>query len=196
MTPTPHENRGRGPMSQFASGRARAERERTDQRDRAIRTVARQAHDRNEFTGLLSMLGLDDGQGGSPTLSQSLAGYVRQVATAIGVPVDAIGYEVSDTATAYLGLATRSPEHAGRDLMLVWDERLGWYVGVETHPDETPLVLCYLGGDAVPPTATVARFVTDAVAGHRADRLRPVLQPTDRTTLARQMSNQTTLPGT
>jgi hypothetical protein len=188
----PDEDRGRGPMSQFASARARAERERTDQRNRAIRTVAGQAHDRDEFTGLLSMLGLDDGQGGLPTLSQSLAGYVRQVATAIGVPVDAIGYEVSDTATAYLGLATGSPAHTGRDLMLVWDERLGWYVGVETHPDEPPLVVGYLGGDAVPPAATVARFVAEAVAGHRTDRLRPVLPQTDRTTLARQMSSRTT----
>ena len=180
-------------MSQFAKSRVRAQRELTDHRNRALRTVARQARDRDEFTGLLSMLGLDDGQGGSPALSNSLAQYVRQVAIAIGVPVDAVGYEVSDTATAYLGLTERLPEHAGRDLMLGWDERLGWYVGVENHPDEAHLVLCYLGGDAVPPPAAVARFVADALAGRRTDRLRPVLPSSDRSTLARLMANRTTL---
>ncbi|HEY7592204.1 MAG TPA: DUF6292 family protein [Actinophytocola sp.] len=189
MTPTPHDDCG--PMSQFAKSRARAQRERTEQRNRAVRTVAGHARDRNEFTGLLSMLGLDDGRGGSPTLSRSLAAYVQRVAAAVGVPVDAVGYEVSDTATAYLGLTDRLPEHAGRDLMLVWDERLGWYIGVETRPDETPLVLGYLAGETVPPPATVAQFVSEAVAGRRIERLRPVVPPADRITLARRMAAQT-----
>jgi hypothetical protein len=184
---------GGPPMSQFAKSRARAQRERTDHRNRAIRTVAGQARDRDEFTGLLSMLGLDNGEGGAPALSQALADYVRQVAAAIGVPGDAVGYEVSDTATAYLGLAQRSPQYSTRDLMLVWDERLGWYVGVETLPDETPLVLSYLGGDAVPSPVTVARFVAEVVGGRRADRLRPVLPRVDRITLAGRMAaNRTT----
>jgi hypothetical protein len=192
MTPTQHDDSQPRPMSEFAKSRARAQRERTDQRDRAVRTVARQARDRDEFTGLLSMLGLDDGRGGSPALSQSLAGYVRQVAAAIGVPAEAVGYEVSDTATAYLGLAERSPEHPARDLMLAWDERLGWYIGVETHPDETQLVLCYLGGDAVPAPTAVARFVTETLAGGRTDRLRPVLPAIDRIMLAKQMAARAT----
>jgi hypothetical protein len=192
MTPTSQDDTDRGPMSEFAKSRARAQRELTDHRNRAVRTVARQARDSNEFTGLLSMLGLDDAPGGSPALSQSLARYVRQVAAAAGVPVDAVGYEVSDTATAYLGLTERMPEHAGRDLMLAWDERLGWYIGVENDPGEPALVLCYLGGDAVPPPAAVARFVADAVAGRRQDRLRPVLPPSDRGALATLMVSRTT----
>jgi hypothetical protein len=191
MTPTPHDDPRSRPMAQFAKSRARAQRELTDQRNRAVHTVARQARDRDEFTGLLSMLGLEDGHGGLPALSRSLAHYVRQVAAAVGVPADAIGYEVSDTATAYIGLAERSAHHAGRDLMLLWDERLGWYVGVETHPDETPLVICYLGGDVVPPPATIARFVAETVAGRRADRLRPVLPRADRRLLAERMLART-----
>lgn len=186
MTPTQHD--GSGPSSQFAMSRERAQRERSDQRNRAVRTIAANARDRDEFTGLLSMLGLDDGQGAAPSLSRSLAGYVRQVAEAIGVPADAVGYEVSDTATAYLGLAERLPEHAGRDLMLEWDERLGWHVGVEPRPGEAPFVLSYLGGDTVPPPDVVARFVADAVSGRRAYRLCPVLPPVDRTTLATRMA--------
>lgn len=190
MTPTSHADGG--PMSEFAKSRLRAQRELTDHRNRAVHTVACNARDRDEFTGLLSMLGLDDGRAGSPALSRSLAGYVRTVAAAVGVPPDAVGYEVSDTATAYIGLTERLPAHADRDLMLVWDERLGWYVGVETHPDEAPLVICYFGGEAVPSIAAVARFVVDAVAGHRVGRLRPVLPPSDRITLARRMATRTT----
>jgi hypothetical protein len=198
MTPTRRDADGRGPMAEFAKSRARAQRELTDQRNLAVRTIARQARDRNEFTGLLSMLGLDDSQGDMPTLSRSLADYVRQVATAIGVPIDAVGYEVSDTATAYLGLPGRLPEHPSRDLMLVWDERLGWYLGIETHPDEAPVVQAYLGGDAVPSPDAVARFVVEAVAGHRTDRLRPVLPRSDRRTLANRMAghpSQAVVPG-
>jgi hypothetical protein len=176
-------------MSEFARSRARAQRERTDQRDRAVRTVARQARDRNEFTGLVSMLGLDDTQEGLPTLGRSLARYVQQVAAATGVPTEAVGYEVSDTATAYLGLTHRLPEHPGRDLMLVWDERLGWLLGVETNPHEAQLVLGYLGDDIVPSPGAVARFVAGAVAGQTAHRLRPVLPPTDRLSLARRMAD-------
>jgi hypothetical protein len=187
MTPTSHDDSRSRPMAQFTKSRARAQRELTDQRNRAVHTVARQARDRDEFTGLLSMLGLDDGQGGAPVLSRSLAHYVRKVAAAIGVPADAVGYEVSDTATAYIGLAERSAQHAGRDLMLVWDERLGWFVGVETHPDEAPLVVCYLGGDVVPAPATIARFVAETVAGRRTERLRPVLPRADRLLLAERM---------
>jgi hypothetical protein len=190
MTPTQHDDGAPRPLSEFAKSRVRAQQERTDQRDRAVRTVARQARDRDEFTGLLSMLGLDDGRGGSPALSKSLAEYVMQVARAIGVPPDAVGYEVSDTATAYLALAERSPEHAGRDLMLVWDERLGWYVGVESRPGETQLVLCYLGGDAVPSPGAVARFVAETVGGGRADRFRPVLPLVDRIMLAKRMAER------
>ena len=189
MSLTTHDERG--PRTRFAESRARAERERADQRNRAVRTVAGNARDREEFTGLLSMLGLDDWQNVSSLLDRSLAAYVRQIAAAVGVPADAVGYEVSDTATAYLGLAQRLPEHAGRDLMLVWDERLGWSIGVETNPGEKPLVLGYLVGATVPPPAAVARFVTDAVAGHRTERLRPVLPPADRIALARQMAAQT-----
>ena len=47
-------------MSQFAQSRVRAERERHEQRDRAVRTVARHCRDQREFAGLLSMLGLDE----------------------------------------------------------------------------------------------------------------------------------------
>lgn len=97
------------------------------------------------------------------TLGQGLAGYVRAVAAEVGVPTEGTGYEVSDTATAYLGLSDR---WAGRDLMLVWSERHGWSIAVETEPAEPPVVVAHLGGgDPVPEPAVVGQFVADVEAG-------------------------------
>ena len=184
MSSTQHDH----PRQQFAASRARALREQVDQRNLAMRTVAGQARDREEFTGLLSMLGLDDGPLGSPVLLHALATYVRQVAAVLGVPADAVAYEVSDTATAYLGLTTRSDGYPSRDLMLVWDERLGWRVAVETAPDEAPLVIGHHDGDTVPTPAAVAVFVASVVAGRHTNRVRPVQPRSDRVTLARRMT--------
>jgi hypothetical protein len=97
--------------------------------------------------------------------TRGLGGYVHAVARAVGVSPEATSYEVSDTATAYLGLNRRVPKHPDRDLMLVWGERDGWLVAVETDPVEEPIVLAYLGGDVLPGPEAVARFVTDLVAG-------------------------------
>lgn len=182
--------RGMNPMSEFADSRARAEQEQADQRGRAVRTVAQHSRDQQECADLLSMLGLSDVDGAS-VLSRSLAGYVKQVAGLVGVPAEAVGHEVSDTATAYLGLADRFTGHPTRDLMLVWDERLGWYIGVEPHAGESTSVLCYLGGEAVPAPAAVARFVSGFVAGQGEGKLmRPTLPPADRAGLAARMVAQ------
>jgi hypothetical protein len=59
------------PMSQFAQSRVRAERERNDQRDKATRTVARHCHNPQEYAGLMSMLGLDEGEAASDRLERS-----------------------------------------------------------------------------------------------------------------------------
>lgn len=184
MTPSQQHSNTR---SNFVAARARAELQRTDQQRRAVRTVADNARDRTEFAALLSMLGLESAH--QPVaLSGRLADYVNRVATAIGVPIEATGYEVSDTATAYLGLDQRWVTQPDHDLMLVWDERLGWYIAAETNPDEAPVILAYLDGDTVPSPAVVARFVTDSAGGQRVSRIRPVLPSTERAVLAEKMA--------
>jgi hypothetical protein len=176
------------PKAHFIEARARAERERTDQQRRAVRTVASKARDRTDFTALLSMLGLSDPAPQPVSLSGRLAVYVGQVAAAIDVPAEATGYEVTDTATAYLGLDQRWAVQPDHDLMLVWDERLGWYIAVETTPAEAPLVLAYLDGDTVPTPAAVARFVVDTAGGGHMSRIRPVQPLTERAVLAEKMA--------
>lgn len=141
---------------------------------------------KNDFTGPLPMHGVDE-SGDTRSLGHSLATYVRRVAAAAGVPADGTSYEESDTATAYVALPHRVSTHPGSDLMLVWDERLGWRVETEPAPDEPPAVLGRLRGDPVPPPAAVAEFVADVVAGSHTATPGPVGRTPDRATLARLM---------
>jgi hypothetical protein len=122
--------------------------------------------------------------------THGLGGYVHAVARAVGVSPEATSYEVSDTATAYLGLHRRAPNYPDRDLMLVWGERDGWVVAVETGPVEGPIVLAYLGGDVLPDPAAVARFVGDLVAGRAPGQpMAPGFrQPGDRDGLAERLA--------
>ncbi len=107
-----------------------------------------------------------NGQDNQWNLSRGLAGYLEAVAAAVGVPTEGTDFEISDTATAYLGLARRLPERPDQDLMLVWSERRGWSVAVETDPAEAPVVLAHLDVDDVAPEPpVVAEFVDDVVAG-------------------------------
>lgn len=172
MTSTPLSD----PPSVFLEARTRAEQEWSDQQRRAVRMIAGQAQDRTEFAALLSMLDLGDPALRPVMLGRRLAAYVLQVAFAIGVPAEATGYDVSDLATAYVGV-----DH---DLMLRWDERLGWYA----TPANGPAVVAYLDGDIVPPPATLTRFVADVAAGRCGTRIRPVQPPTDRDVLAAKLA--------
>lgn len=182
---------------EFAKARAKAELNVLVLRDRAARTVAEQAVDAEDLHSLLSMLGLEDSDTMLP-LRNGLSGYVRAVAAALSVPPEATGFEISDTATAYLGLTVRWALRPSRDLMLVWTELHGWSVAVETDPGESSIVLGYLGGDdVVPGPHAVARFVAGVVSGLRP----PVVCPAypvddDREELARRLSRYATEPGT
>jgi len=122
--------------------------------------------------------------------ARGLGGYVRAVAREVGVSPEAINYEVSDTATAYLALNRRTPNYPDRDLMLIWGERDGWVVAVETDPAEAPIVLAYLGRDVLPAPHAVARFVTDLVAGRNPGQATaPKLRfPSDRDDLAERLA--------
>jgi hypothetical protein len=174
VTATGHE------PGEFARTQARARTEAKTLRGRAVRTVAEQAVDIADFRSLLSMLGLDDHVDSTAVLRGGLAGYVRAVAAAVRVPPEGTGFEVSDTVTAYLGLAERWRLRPGRDLMLVWTEWDGWSVAVETGPAESSVVVDYFGGeDVVPAPAAVARFVSDVLAGRRMCGPRPAV-PTQR----------------
>ncbi|WP_410645404.1 DUF6292 family protein [Amycolatopsis sp. lyj-346] len=102
------------------------------------------------------------------TLERALGDYVREVAAAVGVPDESTTVEISDTATAYLGLPRRWPGRPDHDVMLVWNEQRGWSLAVETDPATAPIVLARQSDDLVPAPAAVARFVADTAAGRPA----------------------------
>ena len=181
---------------EFARARAQAELDATIMRGRAVRTVSEQAVDDADLQSLLSMLGLDQTDG-TATLRRGLAGYIRAVAATVRVPPEATGFEISDTATAYLGLTERWVMRPGRDLMLIWTERQGWSVAVETDPTELPVVVGYLGGDdVVPDPYTVSRFVTGVVSGRRAPVSCPLFSVgNNRDDLAQRLDRYANEPG-
>ncbi|PWW56924.1 hypothetical protein DFQ13_110126 [Actinokineospora spheciospongiae] len=179
----------------FARGRAEAVRAEGVERMRAGRTVASFARDSGDRRDLLSMLDLPDPDAEPDTapaydahaLSAALDAYVRAVATTVGVPPEGVTCEVTDTATAYLALSRRVPEHPGRDLMLLWTEGQGWAVSVETRPGEPAIVLARLGGDPVPPPLSVAGLVAHALHPDGPPPAQPVT-PLDRSALVERLS--------
>lgn len=199
MTQTkPH--RVRHESGDFARTRAAAAQAETARRARAARTVADNSLDERDRSALLSMLDLPDPSpeaAGVPVddlylLAQALEDYVRAVSDAIGVPHEGTTCEVTDTVTAYLALACRRPEHPGHDLMLVWSERQGWAVSVETDPADPPVTLARLGGDMVPHPDTVARFVTETIARSGPGRTLVALPATlNRSLLVEHMNRHT-----
>jgi hypothetical protein len=126
-------------------------------------------------------------------LSRGLAGYVRAVAKALELPTEGTSFEISDTATAYLGLAASWAQHPGRDLMLIWTEHDGWSLAVETRPTEHVLVIGHLDDDLLPPPSAVARFVTGTLTGRGAPsrRLARVRREVDRGALAARLQQYT-----
>jgi len=97
--------------------------------------------------------------------ARGLTRYVDSIAAALVVPPHAEHHEVSELSNAYLALYRRSPAFPELDLMLLWDERHGWSVALETAPTEGPAVLAYLGGDVLAEADEVHRFVRDVIDG-------------------------------
>jgi hypothetical protein len=182
-------NRAQG--SGFAEARANARVQALNMRGKAYRTVAGHATDAKDLTHLVSMLGLDDQADDTVALVSGLAGYIRAVAVRVHVPPEGTGFEVSDTATGYVGLSESWSRYPDRDVMLVWGERHGWYLALETGPAELPVVLAYLGGsDVVPEPGVVAGFVAEVLAGRLVLSVRPAFPyVSNRDELARRLSS-------
>ena len=102
--------------------------------------------------------------------ARGLTSYVHAIASSLGVPRHAVHHEVSELSSAYLALHRRNPEFPELDLMLLWDERHGWSVALETAPADDPMVLAYLGGDVLAETDQIRRFVEDVTAGQYPGR--------------------------
>ncbi|MFC3455454.1 DUF6292 family protein [Amycolatopsis speibonae] len=121
--------------------------------------------------------------------------YLAEVTDALGIGLESCTVDHDNPVSAYVALDGRLPGHPDRDVALLWDEVHGWAIAVETHSGEDLIVVCYLGGKTIAPTAArVARFVQ---ALRKSDRCVGQLTPpslriaTDRADLERLLDRRT-----
>ncbi|PPK64969.1 DUF6292 family protein [Actinokineospora auranticolor] len=111
----------------------------------------------------------------SDALHRALGEYLGAVAEELGVGAESTTVDLDTPLSAYIALDTELPDHPGRDTALLWDERHGWSVAVETHSGEDLVTVAHLAANAVAPAPRrIARFLA-AVA--RGDRRRPQTAP-------------------
>jgi hypothetical protein len=97
--------------------------------------------------------------------ARGLRRYVRLVAEAVGVGVEASTLQLDDPLSVYLALDRCSAGHPDQDLALLWGERHGWALGVETAVSADVLVLGFLTPEVLPPPGVVADYVATACRG-------------------------------
>lgn len=91
-------------------------------------------------------------------VTRSLHEYARAVARALGVVGDSWCVETEPRAEVYLALDVRLASFPDRDVALLWDERRGWSVAVETGSGEDLIVVETYAGGVRPPPEAVARW--------------------------------------
>jgi len=97
--------------------------------------------------------------------SQGLRGYLSAVTSALGIGLESCTVDLDLPASAYVALDMRLDRFPGRDLALIWNERHGWSVAVETHRGGDLVVLSYLGGpEVVPAPRQVTKFLAAVLA--------------------------------
>lgn len=106
-----------------------------------------------------------------------LRAYVHTVAAAWRIGPEYCVLDVESPAWAYVALDWTLPRYPDRDLALLWDERTGWSVAIETHSSEDLIVVaCPTDSAVVPPPSRVRRFVDQLTAhGGWAGRREPAV---------------------
>jgi hypothetical protein len=97
--------------------------------------------------------------------ARGLRRYVRLVAEAVGVGAEASTLQLDEPVSVYLALDRCSPQHPDQDLALLWSERDGWALGLESMVNADVLVQGFLGAEVLPPPRTVADYVARACRG-------------------------------
>lgn len=103
----------------------------------------------------------------------ALRAYLARVATGLGLGPESWFCEFTDVRTAYVALAGRLPVAPDRDAALLWDDRHGWSVAIETGSAEDLIVLAWYGPDLLPAPEDVVAFVQRLLRGRPAGQPRP-----------------------
>ncbi len=104
---------------------------------------------------------------------QGLQRYVRRVNEELGLQGDAFYTQAEPTVSAYIALERRLPDRPDRDVALLWTERHGWALTVETHAGEDLVVAGYLTAEPLPAPRVVADFAHGLLSGERSPRPEP-----------------------
>jgi hypothetical protein len=104
-------------------------------------------------------------RGGDDTFVAGLRAYAAVVAAAVGVGLESCCLGADDEATIYLAVDHQVAGFAGRDVALLWDERIGWAVAVETASGEDMVLVAVYPADLLPAPGAVARWFTRVADG-------------------------------
>lgn len=105
--------------------------------------------------------------------TRGLRRYITLVAQAVGIGAESTYLQMEPVSEAYLALSDRLVGFPERDVALLWDEKHGWALALETHGGADLIVLGYLGLSVLPAPQVVARYVADATAGRGVGDLDP-----------------------
>jgi hypothetical protein len=109
--------------------------------------------ERSGGDGTMMELDFDD------SVARALRGYVRMVRQALGLRGECSYVQDDGPASAYIALDGRLSRFPGRDVALLWDERHGWSLAIETHSGEELFTVARLAQDVLPSPDTVAAWV-------------------------------------
>jgi hypothetical protein len=101
------------------------------------------------------------------TLTRGLRGYAQLVTDALGLSPQCCFVQAERPATAYVALDGQFSDFPGRDVALLWDERYGWSLAVETHSGEDLIVVERCGDELLPAPRAVTRWARTVLRGGR-----------------------------
>ena len=97
-----------------------------------------------------------------------LRGYLATVASGLDVGLESCTLDIDAPVSAYLAVDHKVPAYPERDVALLWDERGGWSIAVETHSGEDLIVLAAMDtAEVAPPAEQVAEFVAQHCVARR-----------------------------
>lgn len=103
---------------------------------------------------------------------EGLRGYLRAVATTLGLSLESCAINPHRPASAYVAVDVRLARFPDRELALSWDEYRGWTAIVESDFGQRVTTIARCDGDVTPAPERVQDFVDALVADTPVRRTR------------------------
>ncbi|MEU8633608.1 DUF6292 family protein [Amycolatopsis sp. NPDC048633] len=105
-----------------------------------------------------------------PPVEAALPGYIRAVATELGLPAEDTTTESTEPMCGQIRFAGRPADRSDRDLLLIWDTLDGWQLAAADGASSAMHVIAALRGPAQPDPRAVADFTLNTLR-RRGERL-------------------------